>query len=370
MAAALAGSVLNQPAKRLVSLDAFRGLTIASMLLVNNPGSWSSVYKQLEHAEWNGWTFTDLVFPSFLWIVGVSITFSFAKRMEEGAGRGLLFLHTLRRAALIFVVGFLIAYLPRLDLAHVRIPGVLPRIAVCSLLASAIFLTHKLRGIIAWTVGLMAVYWGLMILYPVPGHGAGVLTKEGNFSAWIDSLVLAGHMWSQTKTWDPEGIVSTLPAVSTTLFGVLCGMLLRTEKTQAEKTAWMFTIGAGLTVVGAVMNIWLPINKSLWTSSYAVTMAGIAYTAFAFFYWIVDVQGYKSWAKPFVIYGSNAIAIYVVSDIVAIAMARMRWHAPVYATFQAAAPPYIASVLFALAHVAALGLFAWFLYSRRWFVRL
>ena len=315
-------------------------------------------------------TFADLVFPSFLFIVGVSITFSFARRLEAGADRGKLFPHALRRAALIFLVGFLIAYLPRLDLAHVRIPGVLPRIAVCSLLASAIFLTNKFRGIVAWTVGLLAVYWALMMLYPVPGHGAGVLTKEGNFSAWIDSLVLKGHMWSQTRTWDPEGIVSTLPAVSTTLFGVMCGMLLRTEKTQAEKTAWMFTVGAGLMAAGAVMNIWLPINKSLWTSSYAVTTAGIAYTAFAFFYWIIDAQGFQAWAKPFVIYGSNAIAVYVVSDVIAITMARMRWQAPVYAVFQAAARPYIASVLFALTHVTVLGMFAWFLYSKRWFVRL
>lgn len=356
--------------KRLLSLDAFRGITIASMLLVNNPGDWNHVYPQLEHAEWSGWTFTDLVFPSFLWIAGVSMTLSFAKRIETGANRGTLLLHAARRAALIFLVGFLIAYLPRLDLAHVRIPGVLQRIAVCYLIASAIFLTNQLRGILLWIAGLLTVYWLLMTLVPVPGCGAGVLTKECNFAGWIDSLTLQGHMWSQTKTWDPEGLISTLPSIATTLFGITCGLLLRTALSMAEKTAWMFTAGCSLMFSGAVMNIWMPINKSLWTSSFSVFMAGVAFTVLAFFYWLIDVQKFTTWARPLAIYGSNAIAIYVVSDVIVITMGKLHWHAPAYAPFQAIAPPEVASVLFALTHVLVMGLFAWFLYWKKWFVRL
>ena len=358
------------PSNRLHSLDAFRGLTIASMLLVNNPGDWAHIFPQLEHAEWNGWTFTDLVFPSFLWIVGVSMTLSFARRIEQGADKRTLMLHAARRAGLIFLVGFLIAYLPRLDLATVRIPGVLQRIAVCYLIASAIFLTNKTRGILLWIVGLLSVYWILMMLVPVPGHGAGVLTKDGNFAAWVDSQLLAGHMWRETRTWDPEGIVSTLPAIATTLFGITCGLLLRTSLTQAEKTAWIFFTGAGLMVCGAILNIWMPINKSLWTCSYAVLMAGIAYSAFAFFYWIIDVQKRASWARPLIVYGSNAIAIYVMSDIIAIMLPRLGWQEPVYAIYKAAAPPRIASLLFAVSHVLVLGAFAWALHRKRWFVRL
>ncbi len=340
------------------------------MLLVNNPGDWGHVYQQLEHAEWSGWTFTDLVFPSFLWISGVSLTLSFAKRVEAGADKGKLMLHAARRAALIFLVGFLIAYLPRLDLAHVRIPGVLQRIAVCYLIASAIFLTHQLRGILVWIAGLLTVYWMLMTLVPVPGCGPGVLTKSCNFAGWIDSMVLTGHMWSQTKTWDPEGLISTLPSIATALFGVTCGSLLRSALSMAEKTAWLFTTGCALMLSGAVMNIWLPINKSLWTSSFSVFMAGMAFTVFAFFYWIIDAQQFRKWAQPLVIYGSNAIAIYVVSDIIVITMSKLHWHAAAYAPFKAVAPPYVASVLFALTHVLVMGLFAWFLYRKKLFVRL
>ncbi|MBI4876727.1 MAG: DUF1624 domain-containing protein, partial [Acidobacteria bacterium] len=211
------------PSGRLESLDVFRGATIAAMILVNNPGSWSAVYSPLLHAGWHGWTPTDLIFPFFLWISGVAMTLSFAKRMERGDGRRRLFLHTLRRAAAIFGVGLFLNAFPYFDLATLRIPGVLQRIAVCYLIAAAIFLTTKLRGQAIAILSLLGVYWAVMKWIPVPGYGAGVLEKHGNFAQWIDSLVLSGHMWSATKTWDPEGIVSTLPSIATVLFGVLCG---------------------------------------------------------------------------------------------------------------------------------------------------
>jgi predicted acyltransferase len=356
---------------RIVSLDAFRGATIVSMLIVNNPGD-EHVFQQLDHAPWNGWTFTDLIFPFFLWIAGVAMTLSFAKRIEAGADRRVLFLHAARRAVLIFAVGLAINFTGRWRFSDIRIMGVLQRIGLCYFCAAAIYLAWpRLRPVLIAIVALLTVYWVLMTCIPVPGFGPGVLTPEGNFARWIDGFVLSGHMWRVTKVWDPEGLVSSLPAVATTLFGITCGMLLRRSLTLAEKTAWMFTVGAGLILSGAVMNIWMPINKNLWTSSYSVFMAGMAYLVFAMFYWVIDGQGWKSWARPFVVYGSNAIAMFVLSDAIAISMIKLHWGRPVFAhVFEGMGTPKIASLLFALSHAAVVGLGAWVLWRRRWFVRL
>ena len=212
---------------RLASLDVFRGMTLASMVLVNNPGSWSAVYPSLEHAAWNGWTFTDTVFPFFLWIVGVAMTLSFANRVERGDQRRKMMLHVLRRAAIIFAIGLFINGFPYFPFYRIRYPGVLQRIAICYLIAASIFLFVKVRGIIVITIALLLTYWLPMALAPVPGCGAGSLTKDCNFARYVDSIALTGHMWSQTKTWDPEGIVSTIPAIATALLGVLAGHVVR-----------------------------------------------------------------------------------------------------------------------------------------------
>ncbi|MDQ6678225.1 MAG: heparan-alpha-glucosaminide N-acetyltransferase domain-containing protein, partial [Acidobacteriota bacterium] len=225
--------------QRLTSLDAFRGATIASMILVNNPGSWEHVYQQLEHSAWNGWTFTDLVFPFFLWMVGVSMTLSFSKRREQQHGRTKLLIHATRRSVLIFLIALLLNAFPFFSFQYVRIPGVLQRIAVCYLIASVIYLFTSTRGIVISILVLLTGYWMLMTLYPVPGYGPGVLTRDGNFAKYIDGMVLTGHMWQQTRTWDPEGVVSTIPAIATTLFGILTGVFLRTGRSPAEKTAWL-----------------------------------------------------------------------------------------------------------------------------------
>jgi predicted acyltransferase len=316
---------------RLMSLDVFRGATIASMMLVNNPGSWGAVYAQLDHAEWNGWTFTDMIFPFFVWIVGVAIPLSTAKRLERGENRTKLWLHVVRRAAIIFGLGLFLAFFSfvingsyrelggfgpwfREVCATIRIPGVLQRIAVCYLIASTIYLTTKLRGQMAWVVGLLAGYWILMKYVPVPGHGAGVLTPEGNFSAYVDGMVLGKHTWHGAR-WDPEGVVSTIPAIATCLFGILTGQLLQMKRSVEQKTAWLFVIGNLLMFAGAVMNIWLPINKNLWTSSYSVFMAGLAMNIFGIFYWLVDVKEHQKWARPFAIYGMNAITVFMLAGV-------------------------------------------------------
>jgi len=367
--------------ERLVSLDAFRGATIAGMLLVNNPGTWSAIYPPFKHAEWHGWTFTDLIFPFFLWIVGLAMTLSFEKRLERGDSRSLLMIHVVRRSIMIFALGLLLAGFPYYSFAAIRIPGVLQRIAVCYLIASFIYLTTKLRGRIVWTVTLLSGYWLLMRLAPVPGFGAGILEKEGNFAAYIDGLVLEGHMWSATKVWDPEGIISTLPAIATVLFGILLGHLLRSRSSAGEKTAWMFVGGNALLFAGILMNYWLPINKNLWTSSYAVFMAGMASTVFATCYWLIDVKGYKRWAKPFVFYGVNAITIFILAGLVAKTMnlikftlsdgTRSTLKSILYGNlFAPLASPQTASLMYAIMFVLVFGGVAFLMHRRRWFVRI
>ena len=350
---------------RLASLDVFRGATIAAMILVNNPGSWDAVYPPLLHAAWHGWTFTDLIFPSFLWIAGVSMTLSFARRAERGDDRRLLLLHALRRAAIIFALGLLLNGFPGYNLATLRIPGVLQRIAVCYLAAAAIFLYTRVHGQIAWTAGLLALYAALMKFVPVPGYGPGVLDANGNFAQYIDSLLLTGHMWSRTKTWDPEGIVSTIPAIATVLLGVLAGHLLR-----ARKTAWFFLTGALLVLAGLALDPWMPINKNLWTVSYTLFAAGIAFIAFGLSYWLIDVLGRRAWAHPFTVFGMNALAIYVAAGVLARLLGLLHIQPWLFLhVFTPLASPKSASLLYALAFVAVMYLAAWSLYRRRWFIR-
>ena len=366
---------MTTPARRLESLDAFRGLTIASMILVNNPGLWNSIYPPLRHAEWHGWTFTDTIFPFFLWIVGVAMTLSFARRVERGDDRGRLMLHVVRRSAIIFALGLFLAAFPRFPFATLRIPGVLQRIAVCYLIAGAIFLTTRVRGQLIWTAGLLTLYWMLMTLVPVPGCGAGYLTRDCNFARWIDGLLLTGHMWSQTKVWDPEGVISTIPAIATTLFGILAGHLLRLRRSNEERVAWLFTCGAALMFLGSFLDLFVPINKSLWTTSYSVFMAGLAFVTFACCYFIVDVQGWRAWSRPFVIFGMNAIAVFALSGLIAKSMGLIKigdlslQQVIFRSVFVPVASPINASLLFALANVAVMFLIAWLMYRRGWFVR-
>jgi predicted acyltransferase len=300
---------------RLTSLDAFRGATIAAMILVNNPGSWSHVYKQLGHAPWHGWTFTDVIFPFFLFIVGVAIVFAFSKKIESGAPKKDLYVKIIRRTLIIFAIGLIINGFPYYDLSSIRIMGVLQRIALCYFFASLIFLTGGIRWQAMWSIILLLVYWLCMELYPVPGVGAGVYEPGQNFSAYIDSLILSGHMWVVTQTWDPEGLFSTLPAIATTLFGILTGHLLRSDKTPIEKTMWLLLLGNAAMLLGAIWDGWLPINKNIWTSSYSVFMGGLALVSLAFFYYFIDLKGYKRFTQPFLVYGMNAITVYALSEL-------------------------------------------------------
>ena len=221
--------------ERLVSLDAFRGATMMFMVLVNNAGDGRVSYSPLKHADWNGWTPTDVVFPSFLWIVGVALTFSLARRIAQGVPRTTLFRQAFRRAAILYVLGLAVYAAPAFNPATQRLLGVLQRIAICYLAAVAIYLTTRLRGQILWIIGLLTTYWLLITLVPVPGFGPGRLDVEGNFAHYIDSIVLGGHNYHSTRTWDPEGVVSTLPAIATSLLGVVAAHILRSQRTLAER---------------------------------------------------------------------------------------------------------------------------------------
>jgi len=375
--------------QRLISLDAFRGATIAGMIMVNNPGTWSAIYPQLRHAAWHGWTFTDFIFPFFLWIVGVAMTLSFARRVQEGADKTKLLMHVFRRALIIFGLGLFLNGFPfGLVSTHhfawetIRIPGVLQRIAICYLIASIIFMYTGVKGQIAWIVGLLASYWLAVMLIPVPGFGAGVLEPSGNLCWYLDSQLLAGHTWrgAPVPGFDPEGILSTVPAIATTLLGVLTGHWLRSDRSREEKTDWMFVAGNFLLLLGAILDMWLPINKNLWTSSYTIFMAGWANVCLAMFYWLIDVKGYKKWATPFVIYGMNAITVFVLSGLVGRIMGLIQWttaegnttdlKSSIYNNvFAPIASPMNASLMFAICFIAVMYLVVWFMWKKKWFLK-
>ncbi len=378
--------------ERLLSLDAFRGFTIAGMILVNNPGSWSHIYPQLEHAEWSGWTFTDWIFPFFLWIVGVAMTFSFAVRAAKGDSKQKLLLNVFRRSAIIFALGLFLAGFPfgllwghHFSWAAIRIPGVLQRIAVCYFISSLIYLYTNTRGQIFAIGALFVLYWVMMFYIPIPEFGTGLFEKGRNFAAYIDSLFLNGHMWSATKTWDPEGIISTIPAIATTLFGALTGDYLRqSEHSKIEKSAWMFVFGAVMLLIGAALDMWMPINKSLWTVSYSIFMAGWASCIFGIFYFLIDAKGIKKWAYPFIVYGMNAIFIFVLSGVVGRTMGLWKFNVQLsdgtradvamktiitQNLFDPYFSPLNASLMHAIIWISVMYLIVWVMYKKKWFVK-
>jgi predicted acyltransferase len=365
---------------RLISLDVFRGLTIAGMVLVNNPGSWEHIYWPLEHAEWNGWTPTDLIFPFFLFIVGVAIPLAFGRRVADGGAHRDLYLKVIRRTLIILALGLFLNAFPHFDLSTLRIPGVLQRIAVCYLFAALIFLKTKGRTQVAVVLILLLVYWLLMASLSAPGFPAGDLSREGSIASFIDRVVFGSHVWSQGKVYDPEGLLSTMPALATTLLGVLTGQWLRATRSDDEKVSAMFVAGLCCLVIGWAWNAFFPINKSLWTSSYVLFTGGLALQVLAFCYWMIDIKNYRAWAKPFEIFGANAIALFVGTGIMADLMGLIRipladgsrpaLHTLIYSgLFTWWAPPKVASLAFAVTFILFwLGLM-WLLYRRKIFIK-
>lgn len=369
---------LRYAAERLNSLDVFRGLTMAAMVIVNNPGDWGNVYAPLLHAPWHGLTPTDLIFPFFLFIVGVSITL--AKRSSASIAT------ILRRAALIFGLGMLLALYPRFDVTTVRIPGVLQRIAICYLVvalfhrgvaqASRPANTRSIFFAITAAAVLLLGYWALIFRD---------LTPDGNLGAAIDRAIFGNHLWRQSKTWDPEGLLSTVPAIATTLTGLAAGYLITSDRTMRDKLRPLATASMAALAIGYAWSFVFPLNKSLWTSSYVLVTSGYAGLLLLGLHWALDGAGWRGpsglrFSKPFVILGRNALLLFVVSGFLAKTLGLIRvdngqggtlalgrwiylaWFAPF-------AAPKNASLMFALANLALLFVLLWWLHRRRWYFK-
>jgi len=401
------GNETEKSAGRLLSLDVFRGLTIAAMVLVNNPGSWDHIYGPLEHAPWDGWTPTDFIFPFFLFIVGVAMTFSFDKRLARGDSRAGLFVQVCRRAAILFMLGMILQSFPNfrliipwaliivgahfvladsgkvtrspigiaaltvavlwlaLDWAHfsgpnrlsvsdkvgwlqslwprgenlggsiVRIPGVLQRIAMCYLAASVIVMYSGIWGRLAWALALINLYYLIVRHIPAPidwiagtsGGGRASATAGAPFPGalhdWIDVKIFGAHLYGGRP--DPEGLLSTIPSIATTLFGVLAGNWILAKRPRMEIALGMFLVGNAMLIAGWCMDQYFPINKPIWSSSYVVFMTGWALVILGACYYFIDVRGSKWWTGPFVVLGTNAILVFFASGILARLMGMIRW---------------------------------------------
>jgi predicted acyltransferase len=369
---------------RLASLDALRGFAIASMVLVNNPGDWNHIYAPLAHAQWNGWTFTDLVFPLFLFAAGVAMTLSLGRRVREGASRGALMAAALRRAGVIFLIGLALNFIPAFDPATVRIPGVLQRIALCLAIAAPVAIWGGWRATLAAIAALFAAYSVAMLLVPVPGADGVVararLEPGNDFGAWVDREVFGAHLWSQSRTWDPEGLVSTLPAAASLLFGVLAGRYLAHGDTRGDRARPMALAGVGFLVLGLAMDaLFMPINKNLWTPSYAVFMTGWSLLALALFHAFLDESSpplrerMRAACLPLTMFGMNALFLFAFSGLVGRLLAAggaPTLKALLYAPIRAQPlTPEDASLAFAILFEAAMLAVAWLMWKKRWFVK-
>jgi predicted acyltransferase len=369
---------------RLLSLDLLRGLTIGFMILVNNNGSEAVAYWPLKHAAWNGFTPTDLVFPTFLFLVGISTVLSTASRLAQGATKGSLFLHTVRRTVILYLLGLLVNSFPFFNLHTMRFYGVLPRIAICYFVVATLYLVWPgWKDKVVLVVAALVGYWVLMRFVPVPGYGVPthdvpLLDHDGNLVAWLDRQIFsASHLYERTR--DPEGLISTLPALGTALIGMLTGLWLRTERTLAEKARGIAVAGLSGVLLGAVWNIWFPINKKLWTSSYVLFAAGLSLLLLALSMWLVDVRGVRRgwWSTFLLVFGTNAIVAYVFSELLAATLGSIhvaprvnleRW---MYNGIHSVVPDAaFASLLYSLGFVLVCWVAVYPLYRRRIFIRI
>lgn len=354
---------------RLFSLDLFRGITIAAMIVVNNQSS-EQAYRPLRHAAWNGWTMADLIFPFFLFIVGVSLVFSFQARLSRGASRRNLVLHTVRRSALLFLIGLALNGVASLQPATWRIPGVLQRIAIVYCVASIISLYSGTRARLLWIAALTIGYWMLMRFVPVPGHGVPsvdlpLLHPDNNLAAYLDRKLMLGHMWEKTR--DPEGLLSTIPAIGTALSGVLTGEWLQTRRTPQQKMSGMLAFGVAGLIAGQVWSYWFPINKNLWTSSYVLFTAGAALICLAICCWTTDIGLHRgAWTKPFLILGTNAITAYVLSQLIG---GWFGWDHLFAFTSLNPESPALASLLHSLIILACSFLPVWWMFRKKIFLK-
>jgi predicted acyltransferase len=366
--------ITSAPEKtRLRSLDIFRGATVAFMILVNTPGN-DHTYAQLCHADWNGWTATDMVFPSFVFILGVSLVFSTGARLARGESRGHLLLHALRRAAILIALGLFINAFPHFVLHTWRIPGVLQRIAICYLVAEVLYLYVP-----RWTRWLLAPsllvgYWWLMCHVRVPGVGlpgvnVPLLHPDLNLAAWLDRRLMMGHLYEGTR--DPEGVLSTFPALVNALCGVFVGeWIVALRQTPGRLLGRLACCGVLCLAAGELWGLNFPINKKLWTSSYVLVSVGVALLLLTLCYWAFDVLHLRArWSRVFVVFGGNAIAAYFFSEVAASTLwvygvgqgeAHVTLQQVIYgALFRWIRPLSLAGLAYSLAFVALCYLVVW-----------
>ena len=369
---------------RLQSLDVFRGLTVAGMLLVNQPGDWGAIYPPLEHAAWNGWTPTDLIFPFFLFIVGVTTHLSVEARRRRGDDERAILGQLVKRSLLIVLCGLLLASFPWWPLERItgmRFPGVLQRIGVAYFFGALLTLGGSLKRQVVILVCLLFGYWFAMTLLPVPGSGAmGQLVLDdpsASLAAWLDRAVFGRHLWKSSVTWDPEGLLSTIPAIGTVMLGVFTGRWISIARPIHEKLVGLFGAGALATVGGLMWNWSFPINKNLWTSSYVLFTAGVAAITLATCIWLIDIVGVKWWTKPFIWFGRNPLLAFMGTGLMSrtiYSLVRLpngdgtssSLQRVIYESAYASwLSPKDASLLFALSYVALWAAILWALDRRR-----
>jgi predicted acyltransferase len=373
-------------AERLMCLDIFRGLMVAGMIIVDNPGSDEKAYWAIKHADWNGWTPADFIFPAFLFLVGVSMVFSFAARLRRGESRGQILLHAFKRSLILIAVGLFVNASPiiGLDVHAWRLEGVTQRIALCYFVAAILVLWSDFRGQLIAVAVCLVGYWALMRFVPVPGLGVPgrdipFMDPDKNIAAWLDRKLFMGHLFEGTR--DPEGIISTIPAIATTLIGVLTGYWLRSNRTQRTIVMRMLLFGILGLVAGEVWNVWFPINKNLWTSSFVLFTAGFALVFLAFLYWMLEIKRWRgAWTMPILVFGMNAIAGFVADSLVygpgysftvkGANGTAIAWHDAAQAHLESrGANPANASLLYSLAALLFCWLLLWPLWRKKVFIK-
>jgi predicted acyltransferase len=359
---------------RLLSLDAMRGFTIAAMIMVNFPGSEEHVFPTLRHTKWNGLTFTDLIAPTFLFIVGVSIALAYSKKLSSTAPKGDLYKKIVIRSIKIFAVGMFLNMMPNFDFSDLRYTGTLHRIAIVFLVCAILFLTTSWKQQAFLGITILILYWLTLTLIPMPGTSQVMLEPGQNIAAWIDQQFLPGKMWQ--GNWDPEGILSTFPSIVTGITGMLAGKLMTSRFTPNEKSNYLMSAGLFSIAVGYFWGLIFPVNENLWTSSFVLVTSGFASILLGALYFIIDISGKKKGIAPGVIFGANAITAYVLADIFALLLYLYPIHGQtinehaVTAMSNAGFDPRLASMLYAWFFVCINFIPAYVLYKRKIFIKL
>src|SRR5580698_10276057 len=372
--------------ERLMCLDIYRGLMVAGMIVVDNPGSDDHAYWAIKHAEWNGWTPADFIFPSFLFLVGVSIVLSFSVRLQRRESRRQILLHAFKRSLVLIAVGLLVNASPfiGLDLHTWRFEGVTQRIALCYFVAAVFVLWSGFRGQVIAIVVCLVGYWALLRFVPVPGlgvpgHDIPFMDPDKNIAAWLDRKLFMGHLFDGTR--DPEGLISTIPAIATTLIGVFTGYWLTSNRTRTTIATQMLLFGVLGLLAGEIWNVWFPINNHLWTSSFVLFTGGFALIFLAFLYWILEIKRWRgAWTMPILVFGMNAIAGFVADSFVygpgytfTVKHAdgtTLSWHEVAQAKLVSlgASPPN-ASLIYSLGAVLFCWILLWLLWRKRIFLK-